>query len=294
MSIIPSNQITESYVYQQMRKDQADGKEVWLVFGLSANPIHAGHIDYLDKFAKNLSPDRVILIPTKVNPQKKLEDQCSAQQKKEMILLAIQGRQGWELDEQELIREGASYTWDTIEQLKNNAGTHAKIYFLLSNESAANLHTWNPPPRIYRDESDLDQLEYCRNFIAENATIVFGERSGIKFDPSSFYGRLEVIDQVARNALNSPFKDTIDVKLNDGQKMIIEAQHVQAIGSRLFQALREGYVPIQSDKEISSTEIRNICKNKDLTAEERIARLIPLVDNRELAEYMVTNNLFSA
>ncbi|MEI8366341.1 MAG: hypothetical protein WCF65_07970, partial [Parachlamydiaceae bacterium] len=205
--------VMESIVYNKIQADRAAGKKIWLVFGLSANPIHLGHVHYLDLFTRYLNPDRVIVIPNKFNPQKNPQNQCSIAQKIKTCQAAIAGHKNWELDRRELEREGPSYSWKTVEELTGEAGSAARIYFLLTDETAESLPTWVFPPAITEKETP-EEYESRRNFIPDRVTIVYGGRSEV--------------DSAANGLL--PVKLLkLDVKPAD---------------KKLYEALKMGYIPI--------------------------------------------------
>ena len=154
-------EIADSAIYQEVQKVKASGKKVWLVFGSSMNPPHLGHIRYVEVLESVIEPDKVILIPTKINPFKEGSLQFSPEEKEALVKAAI-GKRSWTIDNQELLREGSSYTYETINVLFERAEKENAILLLtLTDETASQFHKWRHPEQI-----------------VQKATLVYGNRAG--------------------------------------------------------------------------------------------------------------------
>lgn len=93
------------------------------IFGGSFNPPHAGHLNAVSSVARKMGLDRVIVMPSNLNPLKLDESSFSAtpEQRLEMSRLAFTslGTQ-YEVSQIEIQRGGKSYTVDTLKALKQN------------------------------------------------------------------------------------------------------------------------------------------------------------------------------
>ncbi len=87
--------------------------------GGTFNPPHLGHLNAARIAKDALSLDRVLFIPTNIPPHKALpENTASPEARCEMVRLLIENEPWAELDTMEIDRGGASYTVDTLRELK--------------------------------------------------------------------------------------------------------------------------------------------------------------------------------
>lgn len=109
------------------------------IFGGSFNPIHYGHLMICEYIKEEMSLDKVIFIPTGNPPHKELE--LSAEDRYEMVRLAISPNPDFEISDIETTRVKKSYTVDTIRELKK-IYKEEKLYFLIGLDSLFQLKTW--------------------------------------------------------------------------------------------------------------------------------------------------------
>lgn len=89
------------------------------IFGGSFNPPHIGHIRAAANTAAALGLDKVLLIPAKEVPHKEpIPTDPTPEQRLAMLRLAVQNRDFLEVCDLELMRDGKSYTWDTVQKLR--------------------------------------------------------------------------------------------------------------------------------------------------------------------------------
>lgn len=118
------------------------------VIGGSFDPIHTGHLLLAEIAREKLGLDRVLFIPAAVSPLKlDAEPRATAKQRAEMLRLAINGNEFFDVDEREIKRGGASYTVDTLQELAaENAASD--LYFLMGADSLASFDRWKSPEEI--------------------------------------------------------------------------------------------------------------------------------------------------
>nr|WP_245549146.1 nicotinate-nucleotide adenylyltransferase [Noviherbaspirillum massiliense] len=113
------------------------------VLGGSFDPVHRGHVALAGYFAKLLFPDQLRIIPAGNPWQKKNGLRASAQQRIDMLRIAFaQQAVPTVIDEQEIRRQGASYTIDTLRSLRAEIGPAASIAFLIGADQLQQLDTW--------------------------------------------------------------------------------------------------------------------------------------------------------
>lgn len=109
------------------------------IFGGSFNPIHYGHLMICEYIKEEMGLDKVIFIPTGNPPHKELE--LSAEDRYEMVRLAISPNPDFEISDIETTRVKKSYTVDTVRELKK-IYKEEKLYFLIGLDSLFQLKTW--------------------------------------------------------------------------------------------------------------------------------------------------------
>lgn len=89
-----------------------------VIFGGSFNPPHAGHISAALSAARELEPDRFLIMPDYEAPHKKMADGSPEPiQRLELCRIAFGGIPGVEISDLEINRGGRSYTIDTLTDL---------------------------------------------------------------------------------------------------------------------------------------------------------------------------------
>ena len=109
------------------------------IFGGSFNPIHYGHLMICEYIKEEMGLDKVIFIPTGNPPHKDLG--VSAEDRYEMVRLAISPNPDFEISDIETTRVNLSYTVDTIRELKK-IYKEEKLHFLIGLDSLFQLKTW--------------------------------------------------------------------------------------------------------------------------------------------------------
>lgn len=109
------------------------------IFGGSFNPIHYGHLMICEYIKEEMGLDKVIFIPTGNPPHKEIG--VSAEDRYEMVRLAISPNPDFEISDIETTRVNLSYTVDTIRELKK-IYKGEKLYFLIGLDSLFQLKTW--------------------------------------------------------------------------------------------------------------------------------------------------------
>ena len=112
------------------------------VFGGTFNPPHSGHIAAARQARQLLSLDKLLLVPTRVSPHKDLpEDSGTARQRLEMLELAVSGLDGVEVSDLELNRDGPSYTYETLLELKKRY-PGSELVLIMGTDMFLSLEKW--------------------------------------------------------------------------------------------------------------------------------------------------------
>lgn len=111
------------------------------LFGGTFDPIHNGHLHIARAFADELALDMVVFLPAG-NPYHKTEHtRTDAQHRLAMTELAVGHDPRFAVSDCDIIRKGATYTFDTV-QIFRQQFPSAQLWWLLGSDSLLKLHTW--------------------------------------------------------------------------------------------------------------------------------------------------------
>ncbi len=121
-----------------------------LVYGGTFNPPHCGHVHAAETARRALEAETVFLIPASIPPHKCLaEGSPDAAERLRMTELAAAEVPGAEVLDLELRREGASYTSDTLRELKRRF-PEDELIFLVGTDMLLSLPDWHEPEAVCR------------------------------------------------------------------------------------------------------------------------------------------------
>lgn len=116
------------------------------VLGGTFDPIHHGHISAGLRAQDALQLDRVMLVPSRIPPHRAGALGASAEARLAMAALAAAEQQGWTASDVELKRDGPSYTFDTLSELRTASTT--QIFFIIGADAFAEIATWSRYPAV--------------------------------------------------------------------------------------------------------------------------------------------------
>ena len=111
------------------------------IFGGAFNPVHLGHTGLARNYLETLSLDRIIFIPTSVAPHKSSEEFASNEHRMNMLSLAIDGEGRFEISDIEFRREGKSYSFDTLCELKS-LYPEDEFYLIMGSDQFLYFNNW--------------------------------------------------------------------------------------------------------------------------------------------------------
>ena len=111
------------------------------IYGGTFDPVHHGHLILAREAREQFGFGKVIFVPAAVSPFRSLPV-ASAQTRLSMLRLAIEGEEGFQLDDCELRRPPPSYTIDTIEEIRTRR-PDAQMYCLIGEDNLPTLHKWH-------------------------------------------------------------------------------------------------------------------------------------------------------
>jgi len=111
------------------------------LLGGSFDPVHNGHLALADVFTRLLPADALRVIPAR--PWQKSALLATDAQRIAMLELAFAGFPApVTIDTQELDRDGATYTVDTLRALRAELGDEVSLVFLIGADQLQRLDTW--------------------------------------------------------------------------------------------------------------------------------------------------------
>ncbi|WOX04922.1 nicotinate-nucleotide adenylyltransferase [Microbulbifer pacificus] len=117
------------------------------LFGGTFNPVHFGHLRMALELKEALGFDEMRLLPSH-QPAHRAEPRVSAQARRDMLALALEGCPELALDDRELARDGPTYTVDTLEGLREELGEEISISFCMGLDSLLGLPGWHRWERL--------------------------------------------------------------------------------------------------------------------------------------------------
>ena len=111
------------------------------LYGGAFNPVHLGHLLVAQAAIEELGLDKLFFIPAALSPFKQEIQPAPAEARLRWLRLALTGKTNCEVDNQEILRGGVSYT---IETARNYAKKfpQAKLFYLIGADNVSKLTEW--------------------------------------------------------------------------------------------------------------------------------------------------------
>ena len=123
------------------------------IYGGTFNPPHTGHIGAGLQALQALGLSMLYVIPDRIAPHKEIpQGSPSPAQRLQMLRLALDGEKNVVVSDMELQREGKSYTYETVEQLRARH-PDAELVLLMGTDNFLTFHEWRNPERILSQAS---------------------------------------------------------------------------------------------------------------------------------------------
>jgi len=118
------------------------------ILGGTFNPPHLGHLICAQEAHLQLGLDRVIFMPAGRPPHKpSLEGEPGAVHRFELCRRAVGADPRFEVSDLEVLREGPSYTVDTLSSLRSLM-PDSELFLIVGGDVAAGLPSWREPERV--------------------------------------------------------------------------------------------------------------------------------------------------
>ena len=138
------------------------------IYGGSFNPPHLGHMEAARAAVRELALDRLLIVPACDPPHKALPDGSATPRQRLEMAANMADRLGVEYWDVEIVREGVSYTVDTLEEAKR-LWPDAELWLLVGTDMFFSLQSWRNPERImelagicaFCRHADSDMEQFC-------------------------------------------------------------------------------------------------------------------------------------
>ena len=117
------------------------------ILGGTFDPIHLGHMELAEAALKDLELGKLVFMPCSIPPHKNRKDIAPAKDRLEMVELAIEGRPEYKSSDYEVRRGGASFSVETLADLKK-AHPGDEIFFIIGSDSYKEFSTWKDYDKI--------------------------------------------------------------------------------------------------------------------------------------------------
>lgn len=174
------------------------------LFGGTFNPIHRCHVVAATQTQRRLRLDRILFIPSGDPPHKKTSSLAPAHHRYEMVQITIQAIPAFAITDVEMRRPSKSYSIETVQELQQQFGPDAELFFIIGLDAFLELHTW-------KQASDL--LRACH--------FVVLARPGSTFTSLLKMPVLPSLDRAPLAALDTHRALQVDVPLPGGMSLIL-------------------------------------------------------------------------
>ncbi len=120
------------------------------LFGGTFNPVHHGHLRAAVEVCEGFDLKNLIFIPSALPPHKDIKEVASAEDRLEMVRLAIADTPEFILSDVELKRPGLSYTVDTVNHFKKNPSTKVELFLVMGIDAFLEIDTWKSFQQLFR------------------------------------------------------------------------------------------------------------------------------------------------
>ena len=117
------------------------------VFGGTFDPPHVGHVTLTRELRESGVVDEILWIPVAIPPHKPSGPRTSPDLRMEMVHAAIGGRANQSASNIELLREGPSYTVDTLRALRSEH-PEATPVLIMGSDQFAELAEWHKAEEV--------------------------------------------------------------------------------------------------------------------------------------------------
>lgn len=113
------------------------------IFGGTFDPVHDGHLAAAERVRAKMDLDLVLFVPAGQPWFKAGRIVSDAEHRLEMTRIATAGNPHFAVSDMEVLRDGPTYTIDTLAALRQEMGEGVEFFVILGVDSLNELHRWH-------------------------------------------------------------------------------------------------------------------------------------------------------
>lgn len=179
-----------------------------VIFGGTFDPVHKGHTNLLEAVCREMSPDKVIVMPARIPPHKVTVGMAAGKDRLNMCRLAFSDYSNVTVSDFELKRTGKSYSYYTVKHFSEKY-PHDKLWFVMGSDMLLYFDKW------YRYE---DILKLCGLICVSRNE---GDRSELikKADSLSSLGEVKILTAAPFEISSTRIRDMLKNDLDTSRYM---------------------------------------------------------------------------
>ena len=173
------------------------------ILGGTFNPIHIGHLMIAEQAYSEFSLKRVLIMPSGNSYFKQDMDVPPGKVRLEMCKIAAGDNPHFEVSDIEVLREGKTYTYETLEELKFRYPKD-EFYFICGADIVRQIKLWKNPEKIFQNcivlaavRDDTDEIKLCE--LIEDYKKSFSARIKIMHTPRMDISSTSIRNMIERN-----------------------------------------------------------------------------------------------
>lgn len=119
------------------------------IMGGTFNPIHHGHLILAQTAYEQFGLDQILFMPNKNPYYKKLNRAVTEAHRSDMVKLAIEDNAAFSFSDVELMREGNTYTVETL-RILTAQNPDTEYYFIMGADSLFHFESWREHEEIFK------------------------------------------------------------------------------------------------------------------------------------------------
>ncbi|MDB6125404.1 MAG: nicotinate (nicotinamide) nucleotide adenylyltransferase [Pedosphaera sp.] len=119
------------------------------LYGGSFDPVHLGHLLVAQAACEEMGLERLFFIPAAQSPFKPDTAPTPSAERLRLLRLALAGKNNYEIDEQEIVRGGVSYTIDTVRNYVRRF-PEVELFYLIGADHIPSLSKWRGAGELAR------------------------------------------------------------------------------------------------------------------------------------------------
>jgi len=214
------------------------------IYGGTFNPPHLGHVRAAQHAIGQLQLDKLLVIPSCISPHKQLpENSATARQRLQMLQMCIDSIPGAEISDIELQRGGASYTYETVEQISREY-PHKELILFMGTDMFLSFHTWKNPAQIiqnaalgifYRGQKgEIEAIAKQKKFLESKGARVYlvenpiteisstDLRRMLRFQCAEEFIDQGVLDYICNNRLYGTDRALVHLSMEELEKTVVQ------------------------------------------------------------------------